>query len=832
MCLLALVYWVALTSQAQAGTVTMPRSFFESLQSKPIDSQVERQAADPWVGFREVTFRSRRDGLEVLVRWEIRTQKPGSFRQAFPTEGLSIQQITWDGKSIALEEPKSTPRPQKGTPERIQEPEITGWVTDRSTVILRAWVSKASFKEQARRNKNWGHIRLMEAVAGSVMLLDEEQHLWVAPTPARESMYTPIRDRMWTGEDAIFYQLRPKDQPVPRAALTGEVDMGMGLSVLDGVLMGQAKMRWRFHTGQTKRLRFTVRDFPSSLRIDGPAVKRWERSGSTIIVHLNEVTRRPVELDLTWKQAVSVEEYRELSIPSVRLQSSFLLNSHLQLASSGDLDVIPSVSRARSISAEELPTVAKDLIQATPTATYQAQGPIGGQLTLYRFRPAEAPPLMVDVASSTVALTREGRSLARTRLTVRNERASHLHFCLPKGHHLLGITVSGKGVSPQRFDACFRVPVPRSVESLKGGIAFPVDVIFRGEMDPWAMRESRTLDWLVVDAPTAVSRVSLHLPEQYAYQSGQGADFVVGEFTEGEGLAYGYGLGGEHEARADQLFQAAVDNWMRNDFDEAYEQLVELDAIGAENSNIERLKSNLSIVRDGAKVDAKQSAMGRRIKEQAKARASKDKRRQADAMDEAEQAMMEGEYKKAEMLYQEVEEISQVLGALEQEESVEEKSIKLKAKKGLKRAKGLFLGRAKAASPPPPPVPMVESRPEGESVDASPESIDSTPGYDFDEEPLEMSHAISGSEIGSGFGMGFSSKGRGGGGMGGGRSADFNRAQPTPLDDSPTETVVVASTSIDLVIPSRGETVRYQQLLLEPGQAPKLKFEAKRPRRK
>ena len=46
------------------------------------------------------------------------------------------------------------------------------------------------------------------------------------------------------------------------------------------------------------------------------------------------------------------------------------------------------------------------------------------------------------------------------------------------------------------------------------------------------------------------------------------------------------------------------------------------------------------------------------------------------------------------------------------------------------------------------------------------------------------------------------------------------------------KSVVVSSTAVDAVIPSRGQTLRYQQLLLEPSESAVIHISAKGPRRK
>ena len=151
---------------------------------------------------------------------------------------------------------------------------------------------------------------------------------------------------------------------------------------------------------------------------------------------------------------------------------------------------------------------------------------------------------------------------------MRNDTATHVQVCLAPGVHLLGATVSQEPAALSKKDGCVQIQLPRSVASLDGGLSFPVDLIFRGESDSWARKEHRTIHWGTIrNAPIAVHRTTLILPPHYGLNRTQPTRHRVDAFTEGEGLTYGYGLDGVEEQHADTLFQNAVSDWMRNDFD-------------------------------------------------------------------------------------------------------------------------------------------------------------------------------------------------------------------------------------------------------------------------
>jgi hypothetical protein len=347
---------------------------------------------------------------------------------------------------------------------------------------------------------------------------------------------------------------------------------------------------------------------------------------------------------------------------------------------------LPALSGWSAVASAELPEWASGYIEGTATATYRHDSDdAGASFELLRFVPLSGPPVMVDVAAYEIATTDEGRSLVHARYDVRNERASHLRVELPKGSRMLGVRVSGETVTPTREadvnTLVWRIPLVRSLESVNGSLSFPVEVIFIGEADGWKKKESRELQLPALDAPVAVSRVRVYLPPNYHNRVAMGDFQRVHDFSEGEGITYGLGVGASSEqvGRADELYREALSGWMENDFRRAQSSLDELSQLGASNMNIEGLQANLDLVQGRGEQDGKESGgegqsavVSRRIKDQANMRAADDKIALHEKAREADELEAQGQYDKAEQKLAEAKELGDRLAMLEQTESQEQ----------------------------------------------------------------------------------------------------------------------------------------------------------------
>jgi len=561
-------------------------------------------------------------------------------------------------------------------------------------------------------------------------------------------------DRFITGGGRLRLEPRVPDRSDAMGTLS-VAHVGIGLTVGDGAVTGQARVRWEVRRGKLESVSVRAQELGVDLQVEGPNVADWKRNGDRVEVQLRQPADSRVDLQLSWTAAVSKDAESTLQVPTIDPLNVFRTESALQLARDGEVDVIPHASGWTTIAAAQLPQWSRGLVQGMPTAAFQRPGADdGGTLDLVRYVTVPTPPMVIEVADIRVVSSREGRFVMRARYEVVNERAAHLVFRPPSGTRLTGLTVAGRPTRPTRDGEVYRIPLPRSVETVEGLSVVPVVVGLRGEGSAWERRARGDIALPTVDAPIAVLRATHGLPSRYASRLEPGEGSVVEGFSRGEGVAYG--LGDDRIAsQADQLYADALDAWNSNEFEQARDKLGQLDELGAGNESTKGLESNVDLVLgptvktpihattvsadsapSGTTISARPepappprpaSKAVRRIKAQVRARSEKERKSFRRRKKKAKNLQEAGRYDEAEQEYEKALEEAKDLDRLEDDESrsydfaaaeieeeLETTRSQKKSRKSLEKAEydmlsggyRLFAGTDDPAVRPPPPLPL------------------------------------------------------------------------------------------------------------------------------
>jgi len=686
----------------EVDAVELPWAYVQALRDAAADDAAAAPLPGPWVAEREIDLRPVEDGLLLEGRWTIVAEEAGWLAGELLGPGLELRSATLDGKPapvVAL--PGSTllvawiegKRPPARPARRLARAPALQTVELRVRAFLPTTLDDRI--ELGLLPATRGRLRV--AVPGRVPLpvLDEGGTAFGATgnedvafgtgnefdgpiimgAPGEAAPTRLAGNVIWSGASHMSLRLHDPAGAAPPARDTLAVaHVGVGLTVGDAEVRGRAHVQWELRQGELSRVRASVAGVGDDLTVEGPSVSTWSRSGDALEVELNAPVSGRVDLELKWTQAIAAGDETRLPLPRIEPEA-WRSESSLQLARDGELEVIPEVEQGTAIPAASLPAWGQGLVEGTPTAAYEhGAGASAGYLDLLRFVPVPGPPTVVDVADYTVATTDEGRVLMKVRYDVRNDRAAHLAVRPPPGLRIIGARVGQETALPAKDDdETWRIPLRRSLETVDGLLSFPVEVILLGEQEPWQRREQRELPLPTLDAPIAASRVTLYLPPRYRSRLESGERNVVDEFDEGEGLTYGAGVTSDQAAVADALLEEAVQGYLSNDFEGAQQKLEEIEALGVSNANISRLQSNIDVIEGKAEADKKGDVtMERRVKEQAKARASEDFRRQETLIAEAEKSAQAGDYGEAERQYQAALDLGGKLAKLEQKESVEQ----------------------------------------------------------------------------------------------------------------------------------------------------------------
>ena len=638
----------------------------------------------PAVTSRTLTLTRVDGGFELRGTYVIDAAQPGFYAGVIADTGTRIEDADLGGRIAPVF------RTFGGTM-------FAAWIDGPTTLKIRGFVDA---------RPDGLELTTLPATRGRLRLEGDDRVLrWPSDVEDAPTGLALVDGEIVGGAGSIRARLVEPGQTAPAGGPLVMGHAGVGITVGDAELAVHARLRWDVRRGSLTSVRAKVTGASADLQLVGPAVESWTRDGDELQITLAGETTDRVDVDLTWTKSIGERAESSADVPRVEPLGVFRADGTLQLSRDGELEVVPEVDGWTAIAGSDLPAWGQGLVEGKATAAYKtSRAGRAGRLDLLRFVPVPGPPTVVDVADYEIATTEEGRVLLKARYEVRNERASHLRIQAPPGLTIIGARVEqDTATAAKDADGAWRIPLKRSLETVGGLLSFPVEVVMLGENEPWRRREKRELDLPTLDAPIAASRATLYLPPQYRTKLEPGDGTLVEDFTEGEGITYGLGLGertgGEQVAQADAIFQEAVNAYRDNDFARAQARLDELGQMGARNDKVANLQGNLDLLdeddaktKDGGYGDGSGSGSGgkadvvlaRRIKEQAKARAADEFRRQEELAKEAERAQLAGDYAQAEAKYDEAIELGDKLAKLEQRESFEQqsKNIQLASKKG------------------------------------------------------------------------------------------------------------------------------------------------------
>jgi tetratricopeptide (TPR) repeat protein len=308
----------------------------------------------------------------------------------------------------------------------------------------------------------------------------------------------------------------------------------------------------------------------------------------------------------------------------------------------------------------------------------------------------------------------------RAAYQVRNDRNPFLRLRLPDGWHAVGVRVAGRTAEPvQAADGRWLVPLEKSVETLDGLVAFPVELMLVGDEPAWERRGLRALETPAVDAPIAYARWEVCLPRAVQQRGIEGRATLVDAWTpRDQGLLIGRATGTTLDADDDEVVldrgrdrggrfarkappaeaegkkaearkakEKAADKavsqeyWNRaysaykdNRFDEAEALLEQSLAFDASNASAQSLRDNVSVLQGDAELDEDQQAAANRVRELARARTNDVELAQAGKAEEAERKLRAGDLSGAKAAYEELVQLTEQLAAVEQAEAVDQKS--------------------------------------------------------------------------------------------------------------------------------------------------------------
>lgn len=632
----------------------------EGARYRELSASAPEASLGAWAGDRQLHLEVLPDGLHVQGTWIIRSHKKALFDGPVLPAGAHINSLRWNGRKAAT----------YLTNDDASMLHVVGLVDGEARLELDAMLSLEVSSPFA----------LLPATTGAALVTGGDELRLVAVDGAAGP------SRAVGGAQQL--QLIRNAAPTNSATLaTGALATGVTFS--DATANIQARARWNLRRGALSEVALNATQLGADLQVEGPNVARWTRDGDRIRVELRESAKDSVVVELSWTLPLAGGSDASFTMPVVDLEQAFGVERTLQLARDGELDILPALQGWNAVSHRSLRGADAGLIEGVVTASFRgAQDAAGGEVTLLRFEPVPGPAATIDVAALDVALSAEGNAMHVARYEVQNERASHLGVRLPAGATVLGIKVAGQVVAPVRDGDQLRIPLPRSVETLRGLLSVPVVVAYTRRGSTWKRRHDGTLALPIIDLPIQTQQISVRLPRRYSSRLEPGVGGVVEAFDQGLHVAHGL-ADPDAVANADATLGRAAKAWNANDFELAQQEINNFRGIGAEGFSQGQLQSNVDLVvtesaaisvptsdsTDSVSlssvpgVSAKSVGLARRIKGRVRSRSMDKRVQQRKRKKKARELKNEGRYDEAAAEYKKALEDSKDLRKLDEDES-------------------------------------------------------------------------------------------------------------------------------------------------------------------
>jgi hypothetical protein len=341
----------------------------------------------------------------------------------------------------------------------------------------------------------------------------------------------------------------------------------------------------------------------------------------------------------------------------------------------------------RPVRPRELPESRNTVVSQRPVAWLRADGERDAiELVAFSFRPAERPPAVVQDSEWEAAIVDEGRALVRARWELQNEELPYLEMRLPKDARVVAVRVEDRAVEAIQDGATLRVPVPRSVETLSGPLALPVELTYLVEAPAPRPGRPWLLPAVALSVPIARLAATIHLPP---------GSRLPRASKRGPAPPEPAAPPGKPKAAATRAFRAAVDAWRDNDLRRARSLVDEARRGGAQGKDVQALSENLEALGLGGEV--RDDAATRNLKKGAESRANEQVEAARRLEAKADALARTGQWKEAEEGYAEAAELQANAAAVAQVEdrSLEDGRTSLAEKAARARQQGARPGPAR-----------------------------------------------------------------------------------------------------------------------------------------
>ncbi len=470
--------------------------------------------------------------------------------------------------------------------------------------------------------------------------------------------------RLLPADGTLDLSWRPHVESEPEVAGTlVRAESSTAAWVQDGALNVRARIRYIVTRGSAESLSVDVSGL-EEIEVEGPVAHTL--AGSTLTLTPSAAIEGMLTVEITGRRSAVSGPF-----PSPTPLGVSRLETWYTLGKPDEGDVVPSGGSA--VSARQLPMWARGLSDSAPVAYWS----VAPTLTSGQFEAMLGPDTIVQSAEYVVTQSEDGHVLARATWLVRNERSQYLKVTPPKGYVPLTARVSGRPALLLHEGADYFVPLEKSIETVQGLLAFPVEVAWIGADAAWAAdrHAERSLQLPAVNAPIQAASWEVHLPRGWKVDGKQHA-------RRSEPVPEAPPLDPAKE-QAREAWTNAIESYKKNDFQDAQrwldasrgyaEQTVQEDT--ATMDNVGRLQSNLDVLLPSAQKPSgstEEDVLARRVRDLANAKTMDAQLTQSKLEEDARKALLAGDDEKAAAALEKVTKLAEDIGVTEQKESNEQ----------------------------------------------------------------------------------------------------------------------------------------------------------------
>ncbi len=249
---------------------------------------------------------------------------------------------------------------------------------------------------------------------------------------------------------------------VERLPQTVQADAFHLFSIGEGVAYGSSVINYFISGAPVSSFRVELPGEFLNVEFIGREIRNWVTNAGGYVVHLHTPVSGSYALLATYERPFRAQG-ETLAFVGARPLDAQTEQGHTLVISAYQFDVKPAEVSAGLLQLEtgEVPPEYRLFFDAPILAAYRYTArPFNLRLALSRLAQGETLSLVVDRASLSTRISKEGQVLTDARYYVKNRGQPHFRLRLPDGAQLWSATINGASVAPVTDDKATLIPLP------------------------------------------------------------------------------------------------------------------------------------------------------------------------------------------------------------------------------------------------------------------------------------------------------------------------------------------------------------------------------------